>query len=213
MPITRIGVLGAAGRTGQLVIERALARGLAVKALVRDPAKLGVLAAKVTVVQGAADDPGAVRSLVDGCDAIISALGTAGLRDGGLQVKTIPVLMQAMKAAGVRRYAALSSSAASLPTDTGGFFQRAFVNALGLGASRYLADKQAEVDGVQAAGLDWTLLRAGVLEDGADGPLQTRLTEWFGPAAKTSRPAIASALVQAVVEGPWVRQAPFIAGP
>lgn len=101
--VRTIAALGATGRTGKLVIERALARGMTVRALARTPSKLGDLAARVQVVEGDATSEAALTTLVAGADAVVSMLGTASMTEGGLQVAAMPVLMRAMKAAGVKR--------------------------------------------------------------------------------------------------------------
>ena len=47
-----VAVLGATGRTRRLLVTELLARGHDVTVLVRDPARLGELADRVTVVTG-----------------------------------------------------------------------------------------------------------------------------------------------------------------
>lgn len=74
----RITVLGATGKVGGHVVRRALARGLQVSALVRDPARLpsdltGQPALRV--VRGTLDDRAAVARALDGVSAVISAVG------------------------------------------------------------------------------------------------------------------------------------------
>ena len=79
-----LAVLGATGRTGRRVVEYALADGLRVRALARDAGALADLAAPgLAVVPGDAQDPAAVARLVDGADAVISALGGGSTADPG----------------------------------------------------------------------------------------------------------------------------------
>ena len=54
---TNLVVLGAAGRTGRLLVEHALAAGHSVTALVRSPEKLTLRHPKLRVVVGDATDP------------------------------------------------------------------------------------------------------------------------------------------------------------
>jgi putative NADH-flavin reductase len=80
----RIAVLGAAGRTGRRLVEYALADGHRVRALARDPAALAALAHPALEVRGGdARDADAVDALVEGCDAVASALGGGTLADPG----------------------------------------------------------------------------------------------------------------------------------
>lgn len=73
-------VLGATGRTGQAALRQLLDRGVAVRAIVRSPAKLAPELARhpaVTLVEASLLDLGdeELRRHVRGCDAVVSCLG------------------------------------------------------------------------------------------------------------------------------------------
>ena len=83
-PPHTVAVLGATGRTGWRAVEYALADGLAVRALAREPTALAPLAhPRLTVMAGDARDAGTVAQLVDGADAVVSALGGGTTADPG----------------------------------------------------------------------------------------------------------------------------------
>ncbi|MEO0564038.1 MAG: NAD(P)-binding oxidoreductase [Chloroflexota bacterium] len=71
----RIAVVGATGATGRLFIQRALAGGHHLTALVRSPDKLPMYA-HLTVIQGNVLNPEHVDSVMNGQDAVFCALGT-----------------------------------------------------------------------------------------------------------------------------------------
>lgn len=74
----QLTVLGATGAVGSLVVRRALARGVRVQALVRDPARLPADlsgAGGLTVVRGELDDRAAMRSALAGSTAVVTAVG------------------------------------------------------------------------------------------------------------------------------------------
>ena len=206
----KIALLGASGRTGLRFIPMALERGFEVRALARTPSSLGAFAGKVQVVQGDATDPTRVRELIGGCEAVVSALGAASIRESGLHVRAMPVVAAAMREAGVRRYVGLNSAAAFLPSDKPGLG----LQLMKLGrwvVPGYFADKKAEVDAVVQADLEWTLLRAGPLTDDAGEAYRAELdTLASGVRAKTSRAAVARAMIDALAEKKWVRQAPYV---
>lgn len=68
----KIALIGSTGFVGRAVLEEALARGHAVVALVRDPAKLAARSG-LTVVKADAYDAASVAAAVKGADAVISA--------------------------------------------------------------------------------------------------------------------------------------------
>src|SRR2546428_13218147 len=71
-------VLGATGRTGQLVVEQALAAGHTVTALVRSLEKLTIRNSSLRVVAGSATDAADVARALAGADAVGSTPGGGG---------------------------------------------------------------------------------------------------------------------------------------
>src|SRR4051812_15426379 len=92
-------VAGASGRTGRAVVERALAAGHQVTALVRSRAK--PLPAGATIIEGDVLDAAAVTAAVSREHVIVSTLGGAALAEGTAN------LVAAARARGVARILAL----------------------------------------------------------------------------------------------------------
>lgn len=88
-----VTVLGASGRAGSEITKELAARGHTVTAIARKPEAIPA-ADGVTPVQGDASDPAALAALIEGSDAVISALH-----------HDIPAatLLSALKTAGVPR--------------------------------------------------------------------------------------------------------------
>jgi len=72
---TRVLIVGATGGTGRQLVAQALERGYAVTALVRDPSRLQVDHAQLTVIQGDVLDTARVEAAMRGQEAVVSALG------------------------------------------------------------------------------------------------------------------------------------------
>lgn len=70
-----IGVFGATGKTGRHVVEYALAQGHSVRALVRDPIRMGVEDDRLTVVQGDFENQAALHETVKGTTYVICCAG------------------------------------------------------------------------------------------------------------------------------------------
>lgn len=71
----KIAVFGATGGTGKQVVEQALAAGHQVRALVRNPARLTLAHANLTVVTGNVLDAANVEETLQGADAVVVSLG------------------------------------------------------------------------------------------------------------------------------------------
>lgn len=74
--MTRALVTGATGKVGGAVARALLARGDAVRALVRSPDRAArLLPAEVELVRGDVTDPGSVEAAVAGCSVVFNAMG------------------------------------------------------------------------------------------------------------------------------------------
>jgi putative NADH-flavin reductase len=107
----QVAVFGASGRTGGSLVERCLAAGYAVKALVRAPEEFGFWG-HAEVVEGSVFDLAAVRRTVAGVDVVLSVLGARSLKKEDVLERAVPLIVQAMQAEGVRRIVALGSAGA-----------------------------------------------------------------------------------------------------
>ncbi|MEU2033764.1 NAD(P)-dependent oxidoreductase [Nocardia amamiensis] len=116
MTTNAIAVLGATGRTGRMVVDRALARGHRVTAIVR-PTTTPARAHGSTVVTADPCAPGALTGLLDDHDAVISALGAAGRGPTTVYSTATAEIVAAMPPAG--RLLVISSAAVDIPADAG----------------------------------------------------------------------------------------------
>src|SRR5262249_15264090 len=100
----KILVLGATGGTGREIVREALERGHSVVALVRSRERARDLAG-AQIVLGNALNEAAIAEALDGCDAVISALGTgiSPFKEVTLLSKATEALIGAMRRRGVRR--------------------------------------------------------------------------------------------------------------
>ena len=111
---TTIALLGGTGFAGGYILREALARGYPVRALSRTTGRLDYLGPRVTEVQGDARDPAALARLLTGADIVVSAIGpprAGGDSRSGLNSAVTEGLIDAMRAAGLRRYILVSGAA------------------------------------------------------------------------------------------------------
>jgi len=75
----KILLFGATGRTGKIILQKALKDGHEVTAIVRDPSKLDRSNAKI--IQGTPYDRETVMKAMNGCDVVISTLNVSRVSD------------------------------------------------------------------------------------------------------------------------------------
>lgn len=186
-------VLGATGATGRHVVRLARAAH-AVTVLVRDPAKAG-FDGDVRVVQGDAYQPETIKAAVPGHDAVISCLGAALSKSFGAGGKpgaaAAPALVEAMQASGVRRLVVMSALGAVDRSAVTKPFRMAMATML----SGIFADKDAMEPIIQAAPLDWTIVRAANLNNGPEGPVDDEPKLPLGLRSFVARASVAAYMV------------------
>jgi putative NADH-flavin reductase len=166
----KVVIFAATGGIGRQALEQAIAAGHEVTAVVRNPR---ALAHEVRVVTAdlASPDPVALQAALQGADAVISALGARSSAEVGVAERGTRAIVQAMKAAGVRRLVVVSAAPiATMPSpgrphppkyDPGdGFFMRHLLGPLVKTVLRRHYDDLARMEDVlRDSGLDWTIVR------------------------------------------------------
>jgi putative NADH-flavin reductase len=207
----KLALLGATGFVGAEVLRTALAAGLEVKALVRDPTRL-VQQGGLEVVQGDARDRAAVERAVAGTRAVISVLGTRrGEKPGADELaQMMRNVLAAMQEEGVRRLVAISGAGILVPGERKPFPHNLISGLVRILARRAVDAKQREYEVLRRSDLDWTAVRATrVVEGPATGRIRVG-TDAGSIGMRVTRGDLAAFLVGLVSDGGYVREAPFI---
>ena len=157
----RIAVVGATGPTGRLVLERLLAHGHDVVAYVRRPDALSP-AERLTIKGGELSNRAAFAAAIDGCDAIISTLGSRSWSERAFMATHLPYVTDAMVDAGVPRLVLMSAlGAGPLPPRTRGVARIIFTI-----MSRFIfADRTCSEAELSRRGINWCGVYPGFLND------------------------------------------------
>ena len=165
-------VAGATGGTGQEVVDRALAQGLHVRALVRDESKARMLFGdRVQYVSGDVREPRSLKKAVKGVDEVICALGSSVQRDPEnsperVDFACVKALADAAKAAGVSQFILVSSMGVTHPEHQ--------LNAM---LDNILEWKLKGEDAVRATGINYTIVRPGALTNEPGGQRGIRIMQ------------------------------------
>jgi putative NADH-flavin reductase len=149
----RVTIFGAAGRTGRLVVDEALRRGLEVTALVRDRAR-AAFDDRIRIREGDAREAGTALTALEGADAAISVMaireGTPPLTD--LSDATSAIVAE-MERTGPRRFV--------VTVNTSVFHDRPVKPPFDVVAEEHRRDAAR----LRASSLDWTMLAPMFLTD------------------------------------------------
>ncbi len=205
----RLIIFGAAGRTGRLLTETALARGHTVTAFVRTPSAIAGRRG-LDVCAGDVRDPSSVQSALGGHDALLSCVGHSDrTKVDRIYSTAARNYVHAMEAAGVTRIVALSAWIGESLNRTGLVF-RILVEPLLL---RKVWEDLEVAEGVyRASRLEWTAIRAARLTDkGARGRFRTGHDLRGNFASSISRADVAAFMLSTVENGEYLRESPMIA--
>ena len=218
----RLAIFGSTGGTGRRLVERAIAEGHEVTALVRRPSRITARHQRLKVVVGDAFDSHQVREAVAGNEAVISVLGSRepsnplrprapGDPDGPASVGTKNIVA-AMKEHGLRRFVCQTAwgvgESKQDPGFAGAFFMRVLVPPL---LRDEYADKEAQERLVRESDLDWIIVRPMIL---TNGPWTNdyRTGENLKPGRRPyiSRADVADFLMRQLADDTFVRRTPAI---
>ena len=101
-----IVIFGATGRTGSEIVTRALSDGHHVTAFVRSPEKC-TAHENLTIAEGDVRDARAVKGVLAGADAVVSALGTDKTTT---LTEAIPAIVEGMKEHDVKRIVTIGTA-------------------------------------------------------------------------------------------------------
>jgi uncharacterized protein YbjT (DUF2867 family) len=212
--MARILIVGASQGIGLEAVRCALAEGHRVRAFARGAASIAIDRPELEKTAGDALDRAAVAQALQDVDAVIETLGapkTAGAMLWGTTLFSAAtrVLIDAMRARGVGRLVAVTGLGAGDSRGHLGFLFGAIAFPLVL--KRIYDDKDVQEQMIKASGLDWTIVRPGLLKDGAATGRARALTdprEWR--AGPVTRADVAQFLVREAFERRFVGQTPLL---
>ena len=201
MAISRILVVGAAGKSGAAIVAEAIKRGIAVTAYVRSAAKAAQLPEGVTIVEGDGTDQAALARALPGHDAVVV---TSGGQKEPVSAEVARAVIAAMTQTGLKRLIQYSAYGA---VDGRGFYGWL----MGTLAAKVSADKAAMEKALAASGLDWTAVRPGVLTDGgASGKVRAAIGVVLKGFPRISRADVAEFVLDELRTPHFVRAAPVV---
>jgi uncharacterized protein YbjT (DUF2867 family) len=207
--ISRIAVVGGTGKVGRKIVEAALERGLEVRSLARRMPVPNEARPGLEAMAGDARDIAALGVLLEGCGAAIMTIASRRDEAPGFEAAA-RALVAAIEAGGVARCVVLVGLGIDVPGDRKGLgarLQGAMMNALFGSAMR---DKQRGVEAVMESGLEWTIVRAPLIEEGPPlGRIEANTRS--APRGSARAADLAEFILDAALGGSFLREAPFVA--
>jgi putative NADH-flavin reductase len=167
--MSKVLIIGASRGIGLESVKAALRAGHSVRALARSAASISVQNTALDKVSGDALDGDVIRKALQDVDVVIQTLGVdisprVFFERTTLFSQSTRILVDAMKAAGVKRLIAVTGLGAGDSRGHGGLLYDAIAFPLLL--KRVYDDKDVQEWIIRSSGLDWTIVRPGLLANG-----------------------------------------------
>lgn len=212
--MAKLLVIGASRGIGLETVKAALSAGHSVRALARSAASIPIQDVGLEKVSGDALDSDTIRNALRDVNVVIQTLGVdisprAIFERTTLFSRSTRILVDAMKAAGVTRLIAVTGLGAGDSRGHGGLLYDAVLFPLLL--KRVYDDKDVQESIIKSSGLDWTIVRPGLLTNRpATGHYRvlTAPKEWrFGT---ISRADVADFIVRQIDDRTLIGTAPLL---
>ena len=195
----KLVIFGATGSIGRHIVNQALAQGHEVTAFARNPTDLGLTHLNLTLIFGDVFHLSSVSMVVNGCDGVLIALGSAKLT-GQLRSIGTRNIVDAMEEHGVKRLVCLSTLGVGDSRSNLNFFWKYIMFGMLL---RFVFNDHVEQERiVKNSGLNWVIARPAAF---TDNPEAKGYKQGFGPQAKglklkIARQDVASFMLQQLSE-------------
>ena len=207
-------VIGASRGIGLETVKALLRAGHSVRALARSASNIPIHDANLDNVSGDALDRDTIRNALQDVDVVIQTLGVDFaprliFEGTSLFSQSTRILVDAMKVADVKRFIAVTGLGAGDSRGHGGLLYDAVMFPLVL--KRVYADKDVQEWIIRSSGLDWTIVRPGLLTNSPATGRYRVLTEskdWrFGAISRTD---VADFLVRQVDDRALIGTTPLL---
>ncbi|EDX67501.1 NADH-flavin reductase [Bacillus cereus] len=204
----KIAILGANGKAGKILVNEALEKGYQVKILTRNSTNTEKINKNIETIIGDARNFSTIQDLLQGCSAVINAVGQPKNESYIFSTVTKHIL-EAMKESKIKRYILISGGSLNVTGD-----QKRIVNKIGatlfkLFLPKMMQDKYKELQIIQNSEVDWTIVRLPfVIEGNGIGNIKESLVDM--PGIKIQNGDIAPFIIKKINSDRYVRKCPFI---
>lgn len=205
----KIIVFGANGRVGSKIVTKLLNNGHSVVAFVHSD-NYSTEHQNLKVIQGDIHDAQSVESAVDGCEAVVSALGSWNTATKDIQVEGMKSIIPAMRKHSIDRIVSLTGSGAQDKTDKKNLF--AILNRLAIlvVANKVFRDGENHIALLRESELAWTVVRSPAMVESVGKSGFILSAKPPSPWATIVRDDVAQSMSDLVCNREWLQSSPFI---
>ncbi|CAM4157705.1 SDR family oxidoreductase [Bacillus paramycoides] len=204
----KIAILGANGKVGKFLINQALEKGYQVRILTRNSKNMRITNENIETISGDARDFSAIQELLQGCKAVINAVGQPKNESYIFSTVTKHIL-KVMKEYEMKRYILISGGSLNVKGDKKRIVNKIGANLFQLFLPKMMQDKYKELQIIQRSDVDWTIVRLPfVIEGNGIGNIKESLVDM--PGIKIKNGDIAPFVIKQINSEKYVGKCPLI---
>lgn len=204
----KIAILGANGKAGKILVNEALEKGYQVKILTRNSTNTEKINENIETIIGDARNFSTIQDLLQGCSAVINAVGQPKNESYIFSTVTKHIL-EAMKESKIKRYILISGGSLNVTGDQKGIVNKIGATLFKLFLPKMMQDKYKELQIIQNSEVDWTIVRLPfVIEGNGIGSIKESLVDM--PGIKIQNGDIAPFIIKQINSDRYVGKCPFI---
>lgn len=206
--INKIAILGANGKAGKSLVNEALENGFQVKILTRNSTNMPITNENIETITGDARDFSSIQELLQGCGAVINAVGQPKNESYIFSTVTKHIL-KVMQEYKIKRYILISGGSLNVVGDQKGIINKMGAKLFKLFLPKMMQDKYKELQILQSSDVDWTVVRLPfVVEGNGIGTIKESLVNM--PGIKIQNGDIAPFVIKQINSEVYVGKCPFI---
>ena len=209
----KVALFGATGYIGGAILEKALAAGYSVRALVRNPGKLSATVGPLETLEGDLSNHAKISETIEGTQAVIWAIGATRNKNDqvGVYAEAMQGVLASMRANKCNRLLVLSGAGLVVPNEKSTFKRRTMQFMLRLFLPRVLETNRRVFEILlENKNIDWTVVRPAYIPKGAPtGRIRSDPDGMVG--TKIDVADLAQFFVERIGGRDYVHQAPFVA--
>lgn len=204
----KIAILGANGKAGKILVNEALEKGYQVKILTRNSTNTEKINENIETIIGDARNFSTIQDLLQGCSAVINAVGQPKNESYIFSTVTKHIL-EAMKESKIKRYILIFGGSLNVTGDQKGIVNKIGATLFKLFLPKMMQDKYKELQIIQNSEVDWTIVRLPfVIEGNGIGSIKESLVDM--PGIKIQNGDIAPFVIKQINSDRYVGKCPFI---
>lgn len=207
----KIAVIGGTGKSGKYLVKLLLSKGFHLRLLIRNPESFQNQSSLIEVVKGDVKDYVTVRTLLDGCQAVISTLGLGQTpNETSIFSQATKNIIRSINESKVQRYIVITGLNVDTPLDKKSPKTKFATDWMYSNYPKSTTDKQSEYKILAESNINWTLVRLPMIEQtDTRSKINVSLEDCQGD--KISATNLAYFLIEQLFEDTYIKQAPFIA--